>query len=114
MRSHTLLAAATLLAALLTSCGDNNPRYDYCRFDPAACAGGLGGTCRADNECATAFCCRTPKECGGGTCTLSCRSNLDCPQDMGCQHEVCLFLCQSDFDCAAGQHCGHDHTVCEW
>ena len=104
-----------MVVGTLISCGDDDSAYyDRCRYEPGLCAGGLGGFCGQNVDCGVGFCCREPKECGGGICTLACRSALDCPVDMGCEHERCLFLCRSDFDCAAGQHCGHDRTVCEW
>lgn len=111
-----ILAASALIAALLLGCGDDEGPYDYdeCRFDPDACYGGLGGACRTTAECGVGFCCREPKECGGGMCTFECRSDNDCPVDMGCEHGVCFFACRTDYDCAIGQHCGHGHTVCEW
>ena len=107
---------ALLLFALgFAGCGDDDARYyDQCRYQPSACAGGLGAVCGSDLECGLGFCCRNPKECGGGMCTLACRSDLDGPVDMGCEHGVCFYSCRSDLDCAAGQHCAHGHTVCEW
>jgi hypothetical protein len=110
------LAAVCLLVAALLGCGDDDyyPYDDACRYEPGLCGGGLGGLCGATVDCAVGFCCRGPKECGDGVCTLSCRNDLDCPVGMGCEHDMCLFSCVSDRDCAAGQRCGHGHTVCEW
>ena len=109
------VAAACLLGVSLWGCGDDDyGYYDQCRYEPGLCAGGLGGLCGANIDCGVGFCCRGPKECGSGMCTLSCRSDRDCPIDMGCEHEMCLYSCLSDLDCAAGQHCAHGHTVCEW
>jgi hypothetical protein len=110
-----IVVACLWLAPLLSACGDDDHRfYDQCRFDPAGCRGGLGGFCRGNADCGIGFCCRDPKECGGGMCTFECRSDRDCPVDMGCEHDVCFFLCNSDYDCARGQDCGHGRTVCEW
>ena len=113
---HVCLAALLLGVMSLPACDDDDeyPYYDECRYEPGLCAGGLGGLCGGNQDCAIGFCCRNPKECGSGMCTLSCRNDLDCPVEMGCEHGVCFYSCRSDLDCAAGQHCGHGHTVCEW
>jgi hypothetical protein len=113
---HVGLVALLLAALSLPACDDDDdyPYYDECRFEPGLCAGGLGGLCGGNQDCAVGFCCRNPKECGGGMCTLSCRNDLDCPVEMACEHGMCFYSCRSDLDCAAGQHCGHGHTVCEW
>jgi hypothetical protein len=113
-----LLALSSILFAV-ASCGDDDGYYGdgyygECRFQPGLCAGGPGGFCGANLDCSVGFCCRGPKECGGGMCTFTCRSDFDCPSGMACEHDMCLFACRSDFDCAAGQHCAHGHTVCEW
>ena len=44
----------------------------------------------------------TSDNCGGGMCTLRCDRDLDCPEDMLCEHETCFFGCASDEDCADG------------
>jgi hypothetical protein len=108
--------ACLIFVASQLGCGDDDDYayYDRCRFDPGRCGGGLGGLCGSNADCAIGFCCREPKECGGGMCTLTCRSDFDCPVDMACEHDRCFFACRSDLDCAEGQHCGHGHTVCEW
>lgn len=107
------LVVSALCAA---SCSDDDD-YPYggsvCRFDPAACAGGLGGVCRADVDCFGGVCCKSG-DCGGGMCTLTCNQDFDCPPDMACEHGTCFFACRSDLDCARGQRCEHGHTVCEW
>ena len=114
--AHALcLASLCLLAAGFLSCGDDDyAYYGQCQRQPGLCAGGLGGLCGGNVDCGIGYCCQGPKECGGGMCTLSCRSDRECPVNMACEHEMCLFSCLSDLDCAAGQHCGHAHTVCEW
>jgi len=112
---RSVLAVGALLVTMAAGCGDDDSGYyDLCRYDPDACRGGLGGTCRSTSDCGVGFCCREPKECGGGMCTFACRSDADCPHEMGCEHGVCFFGCRSDYDCAPGQHCGHGRTVCEW
>ena len=117
-RPRSLLAVlfCALIAAATPACGDDDYPYYYedCRYDPGLCAGGLGALCGANVDCAVGTCCREPKECGGGMCTLTCRNDAQCPIDMACEHGKCFFSCNSDLDCARGQHCAHGHTVCEW
>jgi hypothetical protein len=83
-----------------------------CRFDPS-CAGGIGGLCDSDRDCADGFCCTTDN-CGGGMCTVACSHDEDCPDEMACEHEVCFFVCGSDEDCAEAMSCEHGNTICEW
>lgn len=118
LRARPLLAIAlsALFAAALPACDDDDYPYSFgdCRYYPGRCVGGLGALCSANSDCAVGFCCREPKQCGGGMCTLACRNDLNCPIDMACEHEKCFFVCNSDLDCAIDQHCGHGHTICEW
>ena len=100
-----------LLAASLAGCGGDDD-IERCRFDPD-CGGGIGGFCEDRRDCETDHCC-TSDNCGGGTCAIVCDGDLDCPDDMLCEHGTCFFACSTDDDCADGMSCEHDETICEW
>lgn len=72
----------------------------------AGCNDSVGDFCRQNVDCdSEAFCCKEGK-CGGGMCTLECRSDRDCPSDMVCRDKkYCLFSCNSDRDCFDGWQC---------
>ncbi len=115
MARASVLAVLALGTLCAVGCGDDDgPGDSPCRYHPQSCGGDLGGNCDRNGDCGSGFCCKAPKECGGGMCTYECRGDYDCPRDMGCEHGVCFLLCYSDNDCAVGQTCGHDHSVCEW
>ena len=90
--------AAVLFGALVTA---------------SACGGGsIGFECRFNDECGDGFCCGS-SECAGGMCTYACNSDLDCPDDMGCDHGVCFFRCNSNAECPLPFNCVHGHSLCE-
>lgn len=93
-----------------------------------ACGGGVGnegdlvgGPCQTDRDCAEG--CVTGGDFPGGTCTVRCRDDHDCPSGTACIDEeggICLLLCHFDTDCRIGYSCddksreGHSGkaTVC--
>lgn len=94
----------------------------------SGCGGGVGndgdlvgGSCRDSDDCAEF--CATGSDFPEGTCTVSCRDDVDCPSGTACIDEdggVCLLLCNFDTDCRRGYECddesrqGHpgDASVC--
>lgn len=69
--------------------------------------GGLvGGSCRDSGDCAER--CVRGDEFPGGTCTVECRDDFDCPEGTWCIDEkggVCLLGCDVDDDCRGGYEC---------
>lgn len=72
----------------------------------AACGGSsqiddvVGATCGRDSDCADR--CYTGGAFPEGFCSISCRSDRDCPSDTVCADKeggVCMFLC-SALDCS--------------
>lgn len=83
----------------------------------------VGGECESDSDCAERCLSTFPR----GMCTLSCRSDEDCPGETVCadtEGGVCLFPCSSGQDCqdrlGSGYACddetgfdGRELRVCE-
>jgi hypothetical protein len=94
------------------------------------CGGGVGndgpvvgGPCAANIDCAQGSMCVTGGDFPGGTCTVACRNDDDCPGGTACidkEGGICLLLCHFDEDCRPGYDCddedrrGHSGkaTVC--
>ena len=87
---------------------------DRCRLEPARCDGGAGARCDGNRDCADPLFCCDDGNCGGGMCTLECRSDGDCPVDMLCEHDLCFYACGNDRDCGPDMSCEHGNTVCEY
>lgn len=110
------LAVPTALAALLlgitigVACGP--PPGASCRYNPLCGSGGIGATCNSNNDCADGHCC-DKKDCDGGSCSLPCGKDRDCPGGLSCHGGWCYFNCFVDGDCAAGQRCKDDNW-CSW
>lgn len=71
-----------------------------CGRDPGDVDSYIGATCSTDRDCDER--CYLGGNFPGGFCSITCRSDNDCPSDTVCiDHEggVCMFLC-SEFDCA--------------
>lgn len=79
----------------------------------AACHGGVGpdsalvgGSCRDHHDCEER--CVRGGDFPGGTCTVDCRDDRDCPGDSWCVDRsggVCLQACDFDGDCRGGYEC---------
>jgi hypothetical protein len=78
-----------------------------------ACGGGVGndgtlvgGPCATDRDCAEL--CARGGDFPGGTCTVPCLDDRDCPSDTACidkEGGICLLLCHFDTDCRPGYEC---------
>lgn len=105
------LLGLALGALLSITCAPPGPPGGDCRFNPH-CAGGVGGFCDKDVECASGHCC-TNKACDGGMCTFECDADSECPVGMLCDGGNCFYACDTAAECAAGQKCKGD-GVCRW
>jgi hypothetical protein len=83
----------------------------------------VGGPCSSNADCARGSECATGGDFPGGTCTVRCVDDRDCPGGTACIDEsggICLLLCDFDTDCRIGYECddqsrrGHSGsaTVC--
>ena len=66
----------------------------------------VGGSCRDGRDCVER--CVEGGKFPGGTCTVDCRDDRDCPGGTWCIDEaggVCLLECFSDGDCRGGYEC---------
>ncbi len=66
----------------------------------------VGGSCRDDRDCAER--CVKGGKFPGGTCTVGCDDDRDCPDGTWCIDEaggVCLLACEYDGDCRGGYEC---------
>lgn len=82
----------------------------------AGCGGGgavgkegdvVGGPC-SDGTCADGSECLVEGDFPGGTCTVRCTSQSDCPGGSWCVQEnggTCLLACEGDGDCRDGYMC---------
>lgn len=98
---------------LMASCGDGvGPGGEV-----------VGGACRLATECAAGSYCETSGDFPGGTCTVRCRSEAECPGGTACVSKaggICLLACQYPQDCRPGYTCkgesresgGGDALVC--
>lgn len=98
-----------LSLAGVTACDDDSGPYG----DGYYPGGVVGAFCQFDQDCSTAYCCRTPP-CGHGMCSYACRADMDCPLGSLCEGGTCFLACRSDYDCLVGQHCAHGKTVCQY
>ena len=104
------LLSLLLGAALGVACGP--PPGASCQFNPLCGTGGLGASCNNNADCRDGHCCEK-NECDGGTCSLPCDKDKDCPGGLSCHSNWCYFNCVGDGDCAAGQRCKNDR-FCSW
>jgi hypothetical protein len=68
----------------------------------------VGGPCLSSNDCAAGSECLGESEFPGGTCTVRCATNAQCPAGAACVEESdgsCLLTCTSATDCRAGYVC---------
>ena len=83
-------------------------------FMGLACHGGdvgndsdlVGGSCRDSRDCVER--CVEGGDFPGGTCTVECRDDRDCPAGTWCVSKaggVCLLECYVDEDCRGGYEC---------
>lgn len=86
-----------------------------CSRSPGDIDSYIGDTCVRDSDC-DQRCYLDNQDFPGGFCSVSCRSDADCPSDTACIDKaggVCLYLCPQ-FDCAAlgpGWHCSDKERV---
>lgn len=104
---------AAIAAALLIGCGDDpsGPFSD----DPNTNSAGVGwkgtvvgGACAVHADCAGGSICLRGGDFPGGTCSVSCRDDGDCPTGSACVDKdggVCLMTCTVSRDCRAGYQC---------
>jgi hypothetical protein len=93
-------------AGLLAGCGDDDVGLDGER---------VGGACRDERDCE--FRCQEGGDFPGGTCTLPCDIDENCPFGTYCVDKeggLCLLGCENPGDCRDGYTCkgvnnrGHD------
>ena len=68
----------------------------------------VGGACVLHQDCAPGSTCLTGGDFPGGTCSVPCDSDLDCPVSSVCIKKdggYCLLTCDSHLDCRAGYIC---------
>lgn len=100
MLTRSVFALAWLLfACSVLGCGDGGvgPEGDV-----------VGGSCTGDGQCAEGSRCLVEGDFPGGTCTVDCDSQADCPSGSACVQEndgTCLLSCESASDCRAGYDC---------
>ena len=103
-----------VLVCLMPGCGDDGV---------GASGSVVGGPCASTDACAAGSFCVTGGDFPDGTCTVSCRSDPECPEGTACvdkQGGVCLLACLYPQDCRAGYTCkgedrafgGGDALVC--
>lgn len=114
------LTCLALLAPLVAGCDTRDDFWDgeepvdlFCRQDPRACFGEVGGGCVVLDDCTDGVCCHD-SHCGPGLCLYLCRSDYDCPPETLCEDGYCFLRCSRDDECGPGMSCEHGHTVCEY
>jgi hypothetical protein len=73
----------------------------------------VGGPCTADS-CAGGSTCLIDTMHPGGTCTIACTSQADCPDGTVCVQEsggTCLLACSTASDCRDGYGCNVKSTL---
>jgi hypothetical protein len=88
------------MALALVRCHGNDVGHD----------GGLvGGGCGSSRDCVER--CVTGGDYPGGTCTVNCRDDFDCPDTTYCvdrRDGICLLGCGSDRDCRPRYECSDE------
>lgn len=96
------LACAAMVFAFAGGCGDDGGGVGN--------GGGLvGGACRDDRDCAER--CLRGGDFPGGTCSVWCGSDRDCPPGTYCidkEGGVCLLDCRDSRDCRGGYECSSE------
>ncbi len=116
-RAPRLAVPAALISLLLggvlgVACGGPPPPGASCRLNPLCGSGGLGASCDRNSDCFDGHCCEKD-ECDGGSCSLPCNKDKNCPNGLSCHGGWCYFDCIGDADCANGQRC-KDDGFCSW
>jgi hypothetical protein len=68
----------------------------------------VGGPCTDTSECADGSTCLDEGDFPGGTCTVACDDDADCPAGSLCissEGGVCLLPCDSKDECREGYEC---------
>lgn len=85
-------------ALLLCACGDGvGPDGDV-----------VGGPCSSDDDCDSDSVCAKSGDLPGGTCTVECEKESDCPDGSRCVDKdmgMCLLECESKDDCRSNYGC---------
>jgi len=95
------LAVVTIVAfaMLFSGCGPSGVGRD---------GNVVGGPCTASGGCAAGATCLTSTMYPGGTCSVHCASQSDCPSGSVCVTEgggQCVLPCSTASDCRAGYGC---------
>lgn len=103
IRSALLFSLAFTLA-LVSGCGPSGIGKD---------GNVVGGPCSAGG-CAAGSTCLTSTMYPGGTCSVHCTTQADCPGNTVCVSEgggQCVLSCNSASDCRAGYGCTDRSTI---
>jgi len=105
LRLLTLALIVALPACAVDCSGDERP-------PPVSPAGDVvGGPCSAPEHCVERLC-LTSGNFPGGTCSVACESDLDCPSGTWCidtDSGVCLLACTHPSQCRAGYDCSDEN-----
>jgi hypothetical protein len=88
----------------IAACGDDGGSVDGVGIDGDV----VGGPCVDSSECADTSVCLDEGDFPGGTCTVACDEDADCPAGSLCissEGGVCLLPCDSKDDCREGYEC---------
>jgi hypothetical protein len=105
---RALLLAPLLLSALSLACGDDAGGGGGSASGVGVDGDVVGGPCNATSECSEGSECLDEGDFPGGTCTVTCSSDGDCPDGSVCissEGGVCLLACESKSDCRDGYEC---------
>jgi hypothetical protein len=92
------IALMLLVAAATLGCGDD----DYGPYNS------IGSGCRTAADCQPGAECQRGGDFPDGTCTLPCRSHLECPRYSACVDTgggLCLISCSNDSFCREKYKC---------
>ena len=104
MSALTRGSFVVVLLAVLLGCGNGGVGTD---------GDVVGGPCTA-GACAGGSTCLIDTMHPGGTCTVACTSQADCPDGTACVQEsggTCLLSCTSASDCRDGYGCNEKSTL---
>ena len=94
-----LARAAALVLVFSSGCGSTGVGRD---------GNVVGGPCTSSQSCAGGSSCLTATMYPGGTCSVHCTTQADCPDHSVCVTETggqCVLPCASASDCRAGYAC---------